>query len=207
MATGIRARLMKLYRRLLLREARIEQSRDELGTDAIISNFGESWYYHGGQPKKAQEVSRLDLTLEVHMRARKTLLSSVVISAAAVLLSPITALAASYTDSVGGIEVFATSTTGVFSGTAGGSLPGVWAATVNHTPLGTSATITSGSFDVVSALGGLPAVVAGSFSGGSVVQTSGFHGCVNQTFNVNGSLVSVGVVVGRIPVRAPLRPS
>jgi hypothetical protein len=128
------------------------------------------------------------------MRARKTLLSSVVISAAAVLLSPVTALAASHTDSVGGIEVFATSTTGVFTGTAGGSLPGVWSATVNHTPLGTSATITGGSFDVVSALGGLPAVVAGSFNGGSVVQTGGFHGCVNQTFNVNGSLVSVGVV-------------
>jgi hypothetical protein len=51
-ATGIRARLMKLYRRLLLREARIEESRAELGADAFLSNFGESWYYHGGQPKK-----------------------------------------------------------------------------------------------------------------------------------------------------------
>ncbi len=127
------------------------------------------------------------------MGIRKTLISSFAVAAAAALLSPVTALAAAHTDSVSGIEVFATNTTGVFSGTAGGSLPGVWAATVNHTPLGTSATITGGSFDVVSALGGLPAVVVGSFSGGSVVQTGGFSGCGNQTFNVNGSLVSVGV--------------
>jgi hypothetical protein len=51
-ATGVGARLMKLLRRLLLREARIEQSREELGADAFLSNFGESWYYHGGVPKK-----------------------------------------------------------------------------------------------------------------------------------------------------------
>jgi hypothetical protein len=130
------------------------------------------------------------------MKIRKTLLSSVVVAAAAVLLSPISALAASYTDSVGGIEVFATSTTGVFTGTAGGALPGVWSATVHHTPLGTSAAITGGSFDVVSVFGGLPAVVAGSFNGGSVAQTGGFSGCGNQTFDVNGSLVSVGVSGG-----------
>ncbi len=51
-ASGIKARLVKLYRRLILREAHIQQSRAELGTDAFLSNFGESWYYHGGLPKK-----------------------------------------------------------------------------------------------------------------------------------------------------------
>ncbi len=51
-ATGVLARLAKLYRRLIVREVRIEQSREELGADAFLSNFGESWYYDGGVPKK-----------------------------------------------------------------------------------------------------------------------------------------------------------
>ena len=48
MTAGVKARLQALYRRLVMRGSRIEESREELGTDAFLSNFGDSWYFHGG---------------------------------------------------------------------------------------------------------------------------------------------------------------
>jgi hypothetical protein len=116
---------------------------------------------------------------------------------AAVVLAALPAVAASqYLDSVSGIEVSATSTEGVFAGTAGGDLPGYWAATVDHTPLSgnpQTATIDGGSFDLLTVLHNKATHVVGSFTGGSVVQTGGFSGCVDQTYSVNGQLGDVGV--------------
>jgi hypothetical protein len=92
-------------------------------------------------------------------------------------------------DSVTGYEVYATSTEGAFAGTATGSLPGEWDAAVYHTPLGTTATITGGRVDLTSN----GQLISGVFSGGTVTQTTGFTGCTNQQFSVQGSLTNVGV--------------
>jgi len=45
---GFKTWLRDLYRRLLLREAEIEESRGEVGKDAFLSGVGDSWYFHGG---------------------------------------------------------------------------------------------------------------------------------------------------------------
>jgi hypothetical protein len=128
------------------------------------------------------------------MSHRKLLLASPIAAAVAALVVPITALAAAYSDNVAGVEVYATSTEGVFTGTAGGSLPGVWSAVVLHTPLGGTpqqATITGGSFELGTSSNGF-ALVTGAFTGGKVLQTGGSTGCSNQTYTVNGTLSNVG---------------
>jgi hypothetical protein len=63
---------------------------------------------------------------------------------------------------------------------------------VDHTPLGTSAAITGGDFHLATYLGGRLAAVTGDFTGGTVTQLSGFTGCVNQRYAVNGVLGDVG---------------
>jgi hypothetical protein len=103
---------------------------------------------------------------------------------------PQLAFAATYTDLVSGREIFATSTLGVFAGIAGGSLPGTWTAAVQHTPLASPPSlITGGSFALATSDG----TVKGAFSGGTVTQTGGFAGCVNQTYLVAGTLTQVGI--------------
>jgi hypothetical protein len=99
--------------------------------------------------------------------------------------------AATYSDVLNGVEIAATSTQGTFVGTASGALPGQWAATVNHTPLSPNATITGGSFTVATTLNGLPTLVTGSFSGGTVTFAAG-SGCTNQQFTIDGTLDHVG---------------
>ena len=123
----------------------------------------------------------------------KKFIVAAIASASAALLLPIAALAASYSDNMGGIEVYATNTHGVFTGTASGSLPGAWSVSVFHTPLAgypEHAYITGGSFDVVSGL----TVVSGSFNyySGTVRQIAGLRGCTNQVYEVNGALTNVG---------------
>jgi hypothetical protein len=125
---------------------------------------------------------------------------SAIVGAVATAVMPVTALAQthSYSDSVVGVEVYATSTEGVFTGSASGALPGTWTADVLHTPLsGTpaTATITGGSFHLATALNKNGVLITGTFvyDGGSVVQTGGFSGCVDQTYAVNGALDQVGV--------------
>lgn len=106
---------------------------------------------------------------------------------------PQLALAATYADAVSGFEIFATPTLGVFTGRAAGSLPGAWTAAVVHTPLSAApAVITGGSFTLLSGSGADAIAVRGTFSGGSVTQTSGSTGCVNQTYDVVGALSGVG---------------
>jgi hypothetical protein len=71
----------------------------------------------------------------------------VLAAAAALFISPASALAATTSsDSISGYEYAATSTQGRFVGIASGALPGAWSVTVDHTPLGTSATITVVTF-------------------------------------------------------------
>jgi hypothetical protein len=123
--------------------------------------------------------------------------------AAAALLVPATAVAAgTYSDTVTGVEYFATSTDGKFAGSASGSLAGTWNADVQHTALcitcTPTATITGGSFSLVTRLNGWPTVVSGSFSGvgGYVQVTSPGLGCTNQTFLVHGVLAGVHSLFG-----------
>jgi ABC-type sugar transport system substrate-binding protein len=61
-----------------------------------------------------------------------------------------------YSNSVKGIEFYATSTQGWFTGGAGGDLPGSWLATIHHTPLGPVATIDDGDFDLATAVDSVP---------------------------------------------------
>jgi hypothetical protein len=114
-------------------------------------------------------------------------------AAAALFISPASAIAATtYPDSISGYEYAATSTQGHFAGIASGALPGVWSVTVDHTPLGTSATITGAGFHLATDLHGTLTAVTGDFTGGTVTQLSGFTGCVNQRYAVNGVLGDVG---------------
>ena len=129
------------------------------------------------------------------MRLRKALLAAAL--AALVLCVPAGALATqAYTDTIGGYEYYATSTDGKFAGSASGALPGDWHADVRHTPLCLSctptATITGGSFLLVTVLNSIPTLVTGAFTGGSVQVTSVGANCTNQTFAVNGILGGVG---------------
>ena len=126
---------------------------------------------------------------------RSRLVLAVVASIIAIALTPLTALAATMYDLVRGVEVYATSTEGRFTGQASGNLPGYWYADVIHTPLSGSsatATIDGGTFDLVTNIRNQSTLVSGQFTGGSVVQTGGFSGCTNQTYLVNGTLSNVG---------------
>ena len=114
-------------------------------------------------------------------------------AATALFISPASAIAATtYSDSISGYEYAATSTQGHFGGIASGALPGVWSVTVDHTPLGTSATITGGDLHLATHLHRTLTAVTGDIAGGTVKQLSGFTGCVNQRYAVNGVLGDVG---------------
>jgi hypothetical protein len=121
----------------------------------------------------------------------------ILLAALAFLVVPATAAAAqTYSDTISGYEYAFTSTDGKFAGTASGSLPGTWKVDVQHTALCRSctptATITGGSFSVATVHNGLPAVVTGAFTGGTVQLTNPGANCTNETFAVNGILGHVG---------------
>lgn len=121
------------------------------------------------------------------------------LAAVALALLPGTAAAqTTYSDSIVGAEIAATSTQGTFVGTATGDLPGPWKAVINHTPLNPNATITGGSFSLWTLFGGIPTKVRGDVAGGTVTQTNAGAGCTNQTYNVAGTLanVSAGTITG-----------
>ena len=123
---------------------------------------------------------------------------AVVAGIIAISLTPLTGVAATtkgYKDSVGGVEVYATSTEGRFTGQASGKLPGLWYADVIHAPLSSTPPwiISGGAFDLSTSLDNQPTLVTGQFSGGTVKQTGGFSDCTNQTYAVDGTLSNVGV--------------
>ena len=128
------------------------------------------------------------------MRVRSITLTAVAILALAV---PAAALASqTYSDTSSGAEYYFTSTDGRFTGTASGSLPGAWNADVQHTKLCLSctptATITGGRFQLATSLHGLPSLITGSFTGGTVQVINKGANCTNQTFAVHGILAGVG---------------
>jgi hypothetical protein len=111
----------------------------------------------------------------------------------AAVLAPL-ASAATYTDTLRGVEVAFSSTEGTFTGTASGSLPGTWTVVVDHTPLSSSgATITGGDFTIETVLTNLPTLVTGALAqGGTVTVTNPGFGCTNQKFAIYAPLVDVG---------------
>jgi hypothetical protein len=126
---------------------------------------------------------------------RKTVVALFLAVGALSLMPVLAAAATQYQDSVSGAEVFATNSEGVFVGTASGDLPGAWSADVKHTDLTSgSATITSGSFDLVTVFNSRITVVAGSFNdGGTIALHYAAPGCGIQQYYVTDTLSKVGV--------------
>lgn len=130
------------------------------------------------------------------MTARAWALVFFLVTAMTLAAVPATA-ATTYSDTVSGVEYWATSTQGRFAGSASGSLPGYWNATVDHTPLTLNATptatITGGSFALATFLGGVSTLITGTFlPGGTVNVINPGANCTNQTFAVDGALGDVG---------------
>jgi hypothetical protein len=127
--------------------------------------------------------------MNLRLRGRIAL---VPLSLAILLTLPGTALAATVSDSysIRGAEYYATSTQGRFAGTATGSTgdAATWQATVNHTPLTDTATITGGTARLATSR---LVVVRGEFSGGDVALIERAPGCSWETFAVSGKLVDV----------------
>ena len=115
----------------------------------------------------------------------RLMLSALCGTAVALTATGVATAATTYTDSVTGVEYYATSTQGRFSGTASGDLPGAWAATVNHTVLSPSGTVTGGEMTLATTLNGTPTLLDGDVTGGQVARTNpGATGCVNQYYAV-----------------------
>jgi len=117
---------------------------------------------------------------------------------AALLLLPSVALAApGNTDKVMGIEYSATATTGKFSGIAAGPLPGTWDATVIHDKLkpGTAVPITGGSITLYTR-----EPIIGTFVNGTISPINTPTACVNERFNVIGTLAFDGDSTGTFTV-------
>ena len=64
---------------------------------------------------------------------------------------------------------------------------------MDHTPLGTVATITGGDVYLATYLDGVPTLVTGETAGGTVRRLFGLTGCADQQYAVNGSVGDVGV--------------
>jgi hypothetical protein len=89
---------------------------------------------------------------------------------------------------VRGIEIVPQDTQGTFSGYTTGYLTGGWLATVDHTPLQPNATITGGSFTLITRQGGFDHPLTARFTTGTITNTNSGSNCTNQTFRVSGTL-------------------
>jgi len=121
------------------------------------------------------------------------LIVAALLGAVLVLMFPGVATAATtYTDSVSGYEVYATSTRGTFTGRATGALPGYWGATVDHKVLSPSGDVTGGSFYLATSLNGTATLITGRVGDGEVTRLNpSATGCVNQYYDVNLVLTHV----------------
>ena len=122
---------------------------------------------------------------------------SIALALGASLVMTVTAAASStYTEWIHGGELpNATPTEGQFVGEATGSFAGTWYIDVKHQDLSHHpAYITGGSFRLNTVINNWPSAIKGSFVpyGGTVSQLSGFTGCANQRYAVNGLLGDVG---------------
>ena len=131
------------------------------------------------------------------MNALHRRIAVAVLVASLLVLVPVTAGAATktYSFSISGTEVSATSTTGRFVGTASGSALGTWYAEVVHDPLGASpaAIRPGGSFGMALAQAEPAYVVSGQFSGGAITVLDSGARCTNQVYRVDGRLKNVSV--------------
>jgi hypothetical protein len=96
-----------------------------------------------------------------------------------------------YSVAVHGVEYSYSATLGRFAGTASGELPGLWNATVEHTPLSPHATITGGQLRLELTGPGDGGTVRGAFQSGTIRRTDGGTGCTNEVFEVSGALHDV----------------
>jgi hypothetical protein len=129
--------------------------------------------------------------------------AAVAVAVAAVASRPPGAAAASrpLVSVVRGIEILPEHTQGTFSGYTTGYLTGGWLATVDHTPLQPNATITGGSFTLITRKGGFDHPLTARFTTGTITNTNSGRNCTNQTFRVNGTLAHlVGFRSGRFSV-------
>lgn len=118
----------------------------------------------------------------------RTIRITIGVAAVVGLLSlPATAAATTtFSDGIAGVETAvpvctAAICTAKFAGLATGQMPGAWSATIEHTPLSTSATITGGSFTLSTATG----TFGGTITGGAVQLVAGSAtGCTKQVFAV-----------------------
>jgi hypothetical protein len=134
------------------------------------------------------------------MNALHRRIAAAVLAASLLVLVPATAGAATqtYSFSISGTEVSATSTTGRFVGTASGSALGTWYAEVVHDPLGGGvgaqvAIRPGGSFGMALAQAEPAYVVSGQFSGGAITVLDSGARCTNQVYRVDGRLKNVSV--------------
>jgi len=123
---------------------------------------------------------------------------SIALAVGASLVMAVGASASStYFEWINGSELpNATTTEGQFVGEATGSFDGGWYIDVRHQPLNYSlAYITGGSFRLDTVVNGWASSIYGTFVpySGTVRQLSGFSGCTNQRYSVNGRLSHVGV--------------
>ena len=123
---------------------------------------------------------------------------SIALALAATLVTAVSAFASStYTEWVNGGELSnATTTEGQFVGEATGSYNGGWYIDVKHQDLSHHpAYITGGSFRLNTVINSWPSTIKGAFVpyGGTVSQLSGFSGCTNQRYSVNGALSGIGI--------------
>jgi hypothetical protein len=123
---------------------------------------------------------------------------SIALAFGASLVMTVTAAASStYTEWIHGGELpNATPTEGQFVGEATGSFAGTWYIDVLHQDLSHHpAYITGGSFRLNTVINGWPDAIHGTFTPwhGTVAQLSGFSGCTNQRYSVNGELSGVGL--------------
>jgi hypothetical protein len=125
-------------------------------------------------------------------RRSRARLAFVPLALALAIALPGTVLAATVSDTytIRGAEYYATSTQGRFAGTASGNMgdTATWQATVNHTSLTDTATITGGTARLVTSR---LVVVRGAFSGGDVTLVNRAAGCGTETFAVDGTLENV----------------
>ena len=124
--------------------------------------------------------------------------TSIALALAATLVMAVSASASStYTEWINGSELpNATTTEGRFVGEATGSYNGGWYIDVKHQDLSHHpAYITAGSFRLNTVINNWPSAIKGSFVpyGGTVSQVSGFSGCTNQRYIVQGALNGVGI--------------
>jgi hypothetical protein len=134
------------------------------------------------------------------MNALHRRIAAAVLVASLLVLVPATAGAATktYSFSISGTEVSATSTTGRFVGAASGSALGTWYAEVVHERLGGGvgarvAIQSGGSFGMALAQAEPAYVVSGQFSGGTITTIYSSTNCTNQVYAVDGDLKNVSV--------------